>query len=423
VVDDDDVSRYIVVSGDSHAGPSLTLQLRQYCPQQYLDDFDDFVTAIAEVRYAEFAELSSPLERSRARTDLGLDALRHIMDCRGVQDAAARLEDMDDQGIAAEVIFSGGQNGEVLPWNGLGFGAANPKAIPLELQHLGGHIWNAWLADFIADAPDRLVGVMQTPIEDVDAAVKEVRWAHDAGLRVVNFPAPRPDFTAYNSDVYEPFWSVVEELGMPLACHSGAGDRALGSKERGGYSVHLMEIHWLGRRALWQMIFGGVFDRHPGLRLVHTEQRAAWVPSTVAEMDALFLSNNHHDPDLPRRVPSEYWAENCYCVASFMAPFEAEIRHGVGIDNLLWGSDYPHVEGTWPHTRLSMRNTFAGVPEPELRVILGDNGIKLYGLDAARLRAIADVIGPTPEELSHPVPPDEIPETASLAFRTRGIWA
>jgi predicted TIM-barrel fold metal-dependent hydrolase len=223
--------------------------------------------------------------------------------------------------------------------------------------------------------------------------------------------------------VYEPFWSVVEELEMPLACHSGAGDRALGLEGRGGFSVHLTEIHWLGRRALWQMIFGGVFDRHPGLRLAHTEQRVNWIPSTLREMDGLYHSNNHHDPDLPDRPPSEYWAENCFCVASFMAPFEADLRYEVGLPNLLWGSDYPHIEGCWPYTRLSMRNAFSNVSEDETRTILGDNGVKLYGLDAERLRPVADAIGPRPDELAQPLAPEEFPESASLAFRTIGTWA
>jgi predicted TIM-barrel fold metal-dependent hydrolase len=415
--------RYLVVSGDSHAGPSLKHQLRDYCPKRYLDAFDDFVEGIENVRYAELAEVSAPVERAKARSELGREALTRIRDCRGLQEVGPRLRDMDEQGIAAEVVFSGGQNGEVLPFGGLGFGAANPTQIPRELQHVGCHIWNAWLADFTAVAPHRLVGVMQTPIEDVDAAVREVRWAHDAGLRVVNFPAPRPDFPAYNFDVYEPFWSIVEELGMPLACHSGAGDRALGIKGRGGYSVHLTEVHWMGRRALWQMIFGGVFDRHPGLRLVHTEQRATWVPTTLLEMDALYVSPNHHDPDLPKRLPSEYWADNCSCVASFMAPFESRLRNEIGLDNFLWGSDYPHVEGTWPYTRLSMRNAFAGIPEGDVRHIVETNGLRLYGLDEAELRPIADRIGPTPDELAQPLAPEDIPETASLAFRTMGTWA
>src|SRR5262249_29197354 len=128
--------RYLVVSGDSHAGPSLKHQLRDYCPQRYLDAFDDFVEGIEQVRYAELAEVSAPVEPAKARSALGREGLTRIRDCRGLQEVGARLRDMDEQGIAAEVVFSGGQNGEVLPFGGLGFGAANPAQIPLELQHV-----------------------------------------------------------------------------------------------------------------------------------------------------------------------------------------------------------------------------------------------------------------------------------------------
>jgi hypothetical protein len=87
------------------------------------------------------------------------------------------------------------------------------------------------------------------------------------------------------------------------------------------------------------------------------------------------------------------------------------------LNTQLWGSDYPHQEGTWPNTRLAMRNTFAGIPEPEVRRILGENALSAYHLDGDALRAVADRIGPTPEEIDKPVDPSELPAYRGQAFR------
>jgi predicted TIM-barrel fold metal-dependent hydrolase len=185
---------------------------------------------------------------------------------------------------------------------------------------------------------------------------------------------------------------------------------------------------WLSRRSLWQLIFAGVFERHPKLKLVFTEQRVLWVPETLRDLDNVYASDTQFlagadvvDIDLPKR-PSEYWASNCYVAGSFLAPFEVALREKVGVRNLMWGADYPHVEGTWPRTRLSMRNTFADVPEDDARKILGENALGVYNLAADALRPIADRIGPTPDELAQPLAPNEFPDFRGEAFRTFGDY-
>jgi predicted TIM-barrel fold metal-dependent hydrolase len=413
--------RYLVVSGDSHAGPSLEHHLRPYCEKKYLEQFDEFAKAVRELQLAEF-KLAVDAQSDPTRTQLGLEALARTKSCAGQQDPDARLRDMDADGIAAEVIFAGGMNDEVLPFVGFGTGVG-PADIAPELRAEGCRIWNRWLADFVSVAPERLIGVMQIPIWDLDAAIEELEWGRQAGLRVANHPAPRPDFPAYNEDGYERYWAACEVLETPLACHSGGGEQPLGMKGRAAYSVFLAEVHWMSRRALWQMIFGGVFDRHPGLKLVFTEQRVAWASETLRDLDSIYLSTNRRDPERPERRPSEYWTSNCAICASFLAPFEAAMRHEIGLENLHWGSDYPHVEGTWPRTRLALRNGFAGIPEKDARVILEENPLRLYGLDVNALRPVADRIGPTPEELSIGLEPDEIPDFRSYAFREIGDYA
>ena len=195
------------------------------------------------------------------------------------------------------------------------------------------------------------------------------------------------------------------------------------------------------RRAVWWLIFAGVFERHPDLKLVVTETPGNWFPSTAAELDALwgFYEAQARQPmnkmlidQVPRR-PSEYMAQNVFYGASFASSFEVEEAVSHGLDSqLMWGSDYPHIEGTFVYqdgadmpsvTRLSLRNTFCGVAPAETLRMVGQNAIDVYNLDAAALQEIAVEIGaPTLDELATPI--DAVPPEASVtAFRQgAGGW-
>ena len=180
-------------------------------------------------------------------------------------------------------------------------------------------IYNRWLADVIGQAPHRHIGLAYLPMWDVDAAVAEVEWAHDAGMRGVNFPAMRDgELPEYNRSVWEPLWSVCEELGMPLVTHVGAGTNARYAKLEGIALLQIESGGFTSRRAIWWLIFAGVFERHPGLKLVITETPGNWFPATAAELDAVwsFYDTKRDEPlnralleQVPRR-PSEYMAEN-----------------------------------------------------------------------------------------------------------------
>jgi len=222
--------------------------------------------------------------------------------------------------------------------------------------------------------------------------------------------------------VYDRFWSAVEEVDLPLDCHGGGGHLPWYSGP-GSYQLFSSEMSWYSRRGFSQMVFGGVFDRHPRLRVGFTEQRGGWIAHDLKNLDSCYLDPQRTFVDNPERLPSEYWRSNCFIGASFMARFEAEVRHEIGIETITWGSDYPHVEGTWPHTDLALRNTFWGYPEDEVRQMLGTNAVRLYSLDEGALRSIADRIGPRPADVDRPLAPDEVPEKVGLSFRTIGDWA
>ena len=115
--------------------------------------------------------------------------------------------------------------------------------------------------------------------------------------------------------------------------------------------VTKVEFMWWARRPLWELIFGGVFERFPDLRVAFTEQGADWIPSLLERLDEQYRSPFERGiNELLRRSPSGYWANNCYVGASFMSRGECAIRDQIGVDRIMWGADYPHIEGTWPHS-------------------------------------------------------------------------
>jgi hypothetical protein len=158
------------------------------------------------------------------------------------------------------------------------------------------------------------------------------------------------------------------------------------------------------RRPLWQLMVGGVFDRHPRLKLAFTEVRADWVPATLAYLDARFDAGTFPSA----RRPSEYFAEHCGMAASCTHRAEVELRHEIGLHTLMFGTDFPHPESTWPNSRSWIRDAFAGIPEADARRILADNAIEWYGFDRAALEAVAARIGaPTTSVLGSTSPVDE----------------
>ena len=381
----------VVVSSDTHIGPLLREQLRDYCPDRYQREFDEFAEHVATARAAMRQALaSSPRVARNQQTD-------------GHHDVHARLRDLDYDGVAAEVIFHGSQNGEPIPFQSFGPFLGYENDDNLELLGVGYHIYNQWLADFCSVEPERHVGLAHLPMWDVDAAVREAEWARAAGLRGVNFPAPKPHIAPYNSPEWEPFWSACEDLGLTFGNHGGAGNPS-GSGAPGSNEVMVSELSALSHVSpINQLVFGGVFERHPKLRLVLTELPGTWWSYTLNELDSIYLLNSTaYGPELAERVPklpSEYCREQVFIGGSFLARFEAEDAVAQGYEtNVIWGSDYPHAEGTFqypdswddePLTRVAMRYTFAGIDPDATTLMVGQNAVRAYGLDGDALAKVA----------------------------------
>lgn len=403
--------RYMIVSTDSHVGPRVKEDLREYCPSHLIDAYDEFVAAWEPYRRGVWDD-DGPMAKGIPFTDKVKHRTEQTTSTAGVHDPQVRLRDMDADGIAAEVIYHGAMTPEIIPFQI----SQDP-----ELQAEGIRIYNRWLADFVTAAPDRFIAAAHLPIWDVEASVEEVYWAAEHGLKCINFPAPNRQFTAYNDPAWEPLWAACEETGLPLTTHGGSGDMPPYTGPE-SWALYMSDLFFFSRRGLWYLIWSGAFERHPGLKMIFTEQRSEWVPSTLDHLDSIYRSEFHDWSQFIPRPPSEYFERQCYVASSFMARFEAEMRHEIGIDKLMWGTDYPHYEGSYLNTPACLRQTFAGLPTDEVRKILGENAIPVFNLDRNVLREVADRIGPHPDDVDRPLADHEVPEVLGCAFRTLATW-
>jgi hypothetical protein len=164
------------------------------------------------------------------------------------------------------------------------------------------------------------------------------------------------------------------------------------------------DLDYVPAQVMWSFMLAGVFDRHPDLQLVLTEVRADWLPATLAILDKRFTEGATH----LLKSPTEYWHSNCWAGTTSIKQSEIRLRHEIGVDRMMFGRDFPHPESTWPNTWDWIRDAFSGVPEDEVRAIVGVNALTCYGIDPAPLQTIADRIGPRMEDLrteTHQVDP------------------
>jgi predicted TIM-barrel fold metal-dependent hydrolase len=215
-------------------------------------------------------------------------------------------------------------------------------------------------------------------------------------------PAMFDGYEPYHHPRYEPVWACCADLDMPIHVHGAAapdyGDSV------GTIGIYITECHWWSARPLWFLLWGGVFERHPTLKFVVTELGASWVPELKALMDQRF-SPTHFNAKLGdfhehlTLKPSEYFDRNCWVGASVIGRPDVDIRHQIGIGNIMWGSDFPHPEGAWPRTAHFLRDAFHGIPDSEVRPILGVNAAEVYGFDTDKLAPLVDRIGPQPADV------------------------
>lgn len=299
----------------------------------------------------------------------------------GNWEPAARLTDMDRDGVQTAVLYGGGPLGT----------ADN------ELYLASFDAYNRWLADFCSYDPKRLAGAAYLPMQDIAQSTAMVKDAARRGLRAVNIPAfPQsgaitsggfgaqvlaltgdPDGTLqYDDPAFDPFWKACVDNDMAITIHLGARIARPGQFK---FLPNMVMSKLCMAEPIAIMIFGGVFDRFPELRYGAIESGSGWVAFVAEYMDGIYESQRHWlQLELAMR-PSEYFDRNVY--TSFIRDREGIRNRSLpGGRNMMWSTDYPHSETTWPESRKIMDWQFEGVDASEVRPIVHDNARRFYGL-------------------------------------------
>ena len=394
----------IIVSTDSHAGVPREMW------SEYLDSAYHHLLAGLEEDHKQFASATRLFSDYSSETLAVLDPNSLIasggMD--GVRDRRRRIEEMDREGIAAEVVFFGDQHTLAM------FHSSSNRPCPPDVRDAGVRAYHRWASEQLKDEEGRILLVGATgSCADMDATVRELEWiaAHDFVGTMVPGHTADDVMPLLQDPYYEPFWAACDRLGLALAVHAGHGhtqgamaavyERLNKLAASGGAESALNDMvnnaeesffarDIRPRQAMWQLMLSGAFDRYSNLKLMVTEVRADWVPATLRRLDEWF----ERGATPMKHRPTEYWVVNCRAGVSFIHRAEVEMRHLIGIGQMMFGRDYPHGEGTWPATIEWIRDAFQGVPIDEVRQILGENAISALGLDRVKLSAIAQRIGP-----------------------------
>lgn len=248
-------------------------------------------------------------------------------------------------------------------------------------------LYNEWIADFCKPYPDRLKGVAMLNLDNVEDGVRELYRAHELGLTAALITVYPKHERQYHNPEYEPLWAAAHELGMPLCLHSGSHrdgvpmDQFNDEDPNNPLGVMYCTQQYRVMRSIASMIWSKVFERYPGLKVASVENNAGWAPHFLYMMDL-----HHRDRGMlwPRfkndMTPSDFFHRNVFL--SFQEDWQAvRERDLIGVGNLMWGSDYPHTEGTWPDSKRVIDEIFSEVPDDEVRLMTHDNVAKVFGFN------------------------------------------
>jgi predicted TIM-barrel fold metal-dependent hydrolase len=304
--------------------------------------------------------------------DYRLNATRLGEGAVGGYDPQERLKDMDTDGVDAEVLF-----GTVAgPFSGGYINKAGTPELKLALRQA----YNDWLADYCKAAPDRLIGLGEMPDWSLEATLAEAKRVRDKGLKGIIMPSIPLDHN-YMEPYWEPLWDLLEDLDMPMHMHLGPRPLTPGLADNLFCLIILNKP--MMAEPLVSAIFAGVFERHPKLRMVSVESGAGWAAFTVPWMDNAFERHRYWQNSTLKKLPSYYWKKHVK-LTFIEDPVAVRERHTIGIDCLMWSSDYPHSDSTWPHSQKWIAEHFEVVPEGEKQQIIAGNAAKVYGLRLAK---------------------------------------
>jgi len=298
----------------------------------------------------------------------------------GGWDPVERIKDQELDGVDAEILY---------PTLGMAtFAMSDP-----ELQRACFTTYNDWLAEFCGHDPKRLYGIGLISLEDIDDAVEDLARISKQGMRGAMIWAAPPEDRPYDDRLYDRFWQAASEHQLPLSLHivTGRGRHAAQIRDALGswggrvanagvlYTVLIHEI----QNTLAVMVFGGVFERFPELRVVSAESDSGWLPHFLYRMDHAYEKYVEMMLDPPPLRPSDYMRRQVW--ATFQDDPVGPANHAFfdAADRLMWASDFPHADSTFPESRAWIEKNFADVPDDVTRKIVYENAVALYRMDIA----------------------------------------
>ncbi len=289
---------------------------------------------------------------------------------KGGWEVEARLAAQDRDGVAAEVLYPT-----------VGMEVCNLQ--DNELKKACMDAYNLWVAELTASAPERLFGLGQTPMRNIDESMNDLRQIKELGMVGVMLPGiPAIEGHDYHSDVYDPFWDACVDLELPPSFHiltSGGGGAAL-NQVRGHKLNAFMGIIRANQDIMGMMVLGGVFERNPKLKIVCVEADAGWVPHYLQRMDHGYAYHRYWMRATPlARKPSEYFLDHIALTFQNDA-IALKSKDDLNIKHLLWANDYPHPDSTWPNSQSIIGPQMAHLSDAEKNQVLHDNVAELYNL-------------------------------------------
>jgi len=297
-------------------------------------------------------------------------------DCPGVREihpgcyrGPQRLELMDEDGVDVEILYP--------PQRAM---LTFMKQADREAHLAGIRAYNRWLKEgFCAADPTRLVGIFQMPNVGIETAVAELERAKKEGYKGVALSAWPSGGDSLRPDD-DPFWDAASRLDMPVSIHLllSAQQTKMTASSKGSVAIGASAFMYT-MPTLIELIFQGVFDRFPDLRVAFVEVGVGWIPHFLEMVDDRYWRNRHWTNTKVKKVPSQYFKD--HCLATFMTDMSGvAIRHLVGVENMAWSTDFPHHGNDWPYSRKTIETLFVNVPEDERRKIVHDNAARFWSL-------------------------------------------
>jgi predicted TIM-barrel fold metal-dependent hydrolase len=386
------MARTAIISVDGHVKASRAMY-RDYVQQKYRDAYDDKVAAVEATGLPDAGNMNPALGPE-------------------VQwDSKLRMEKLEAIGVIAEVLFPNGVPFQENPFEDFARGG-NP-----ELLQEGRRAYNHWLADFCAEMPARRKGQMSMNFADIDQAVRDVYWAKEHGLGGISLPGLNPGDTFFFDPVLDPIWAAIEDVGLPVTQHGGAG---LPAYQPLGFAMIMMlvaEQSFFSNRSMWMLIAGGVFDRFPTLRVSYIETQVPVMKAVIEQLDMVLDPTNDWmgfakmmgRERVFERQPSEYFGTNIFVGVSPFTPRQVPLNDlvgkdadgsplpgfHIGVDAAMYGVDYPHFESSYYRNmgEVATLLTTPGVTEEDASKIMLTNAANALDFDLAALQPHIDRVG------------------------------